>query len=98
MVRFPVGYSPICGLWSRALERRCLGALACILFSIVHLLLELLSLLLVYERKTSQTLFEFKRVEEGPVLIVVERIVDLLIPYHAAIGTLAAIEYRYHTE
>ena len=80
------------------MERRCLGALARILFSIVYLLLELLGLLLVYERKTSQTVLEFKRVEEGPILIVVERIIDLLIPYHAAIETLTVIEYRHHTE
>ena len=36
--------------------------------------------------------------KKGPVLIVVERIVNLLIPYHATIGTLASCKYRIYTK
>ena len=36
--------------------------------------------------------------KESPVLVVVERVVNLLIPYYAAIGALAVIQYRTHTE
>ena len=44
--------------------------------------------------------------KESPVLIVVERFINLLIPYHAATGSLNIVKYHvrieqernYHTE
>ena len=34
--------------------------------------------------------------KESPVLVVVERVVNFLIPYHAAIGTLPVVQYCTH--
>lgn len=56
-----------------------------ILLPLVHFLFELLSLPFVRERQACQTFFELERMEEGPVLVVSERIVDFLVPYHASI-------------
>ena len=64
----------------RALKGRGFCALACILFPIIHLLLKFLGFLLICEGKACQAVLELKRVEEGPVLVVIERIVYLLIP------------------
>ena len=55
-------------------------SLAGTLLSLIHLLFELLCLLLVHKREACQTLFELERVKEGPVLVILESIVDLLIP------------------
>lgn len=58
---------------------------ACILLPLVHFLFELLSLPLVRERQACQAFFEFERMEEGSILVVSERIIDFLVPYHASI-------------
>ena len=76
----------VCG-W-RPSKRLFLRGLARVLFPVVHLLQELLRLLLVDERQPSQALLEFKRVEKDAVLVVVPRLKDLLVPYHAAIPSL----------
>lgn len=52
----------------------------CILLALVHLLLELLCFLLIGKRQTGQAVLELKGVEEGTVLVVLERVVDFLVP------------------
>ena len=59
-----------------------------ILLALVHLLLELLGFLFVYEAQAGQALLDLKRVEEGAVLVVVPGIEDFLIPDNAAIRIL----------
>lgn len=67
--------------------KRCVPrGFAGILFSLVHLLLELLGLLLVHKRQSSQALLDLERVEEGSVLVVCPRFKDLLIPYYSSAG------------
>jgi hypothetical protein len=62
--------------------------LGCVFFPIVHLLHELLRLFLVDKRQACQAFFQLKRVKEGPVLVVVPGVVDLLIPYHTSVSRL----------
>jgi hypothetical protein len=62
--------------------------LVCILLALVHLLLELLCFLFVGKGQTGQTLFELKGVEKGAVLVVLERVVNLLVPDDTAVGRL----------
>lgn len=70
------------------MKRSSLGALAGMLLPLVHFLLELFRLLFVHKREARHALLQFEGVKEGTVLIVVEGIVDLLIPYHTSIGGL----------
>lgn len=65
-----------------------LGVLVGILLPVVHLLPEGLCLLLICKRQAYQTLLDLEGVEEGSVLVVLEGIVDLLVPDHPAIGRL----------
>jgi hypothetical protein len=65
-----------------------------ILLSTVHLLLELLCLLLIHEAQPCKTVLQFKGVEERPILIIVPRIVDLLVPDDAPVG----LRDVYHLE
>lgn len=74
------------------MKRSSLGALAGMLLPLVHFLFELFRLLFVHEREARHALLQFEGVKEGTVLIVVEGIVDLLIPYHTSIGGL--VEYQ----
>lgn len=73
------------------LERCRSGALGRILLPIIHLLLEFLGLLLVYERETSKTLLKFEGMEKDSVLVVVEWIINLLVPYHTTVAALAIV-------
>jgi hypothetical protein len=57
-----------------------------ILFTVVHLLLELLRLLLVDKAQPSYAFFELERVEKGAVLVVAPCIEDFLVPDHATRG------------
>ena len=66
-----------------------LCSFACIFLSVIHLLLELLRLLLIHKRQTSETLLKLERMEKGAVLIVGECVVYLLIPYDASVGWLS---------
>jgi hypothetical protein len=59
-----------------------------ILLTFIHLLLELLCFLLICKRQAGQTVLELKGVEEGSVLVVLEGVVDFLIPDNAAIRRL----------
>ena len=69
-------------------ERLVPCAFAGILLPLVHLLLELSCFLLVHERETSQAFFEFKGVEECTILVVLEGVINLLVPDHSAVGRL----------
>lgn len=51
-----------------------------ILLPLIHLLLKLLRLLLIRKTQPRQTIFQLKRMEECPVLVILEGVVDLLIP------------------
>jgi hypothetical protein len=59
-----------------------------ILLAFVHLLLELLCFLLISKRQAGQTILELKGMEEGSVLVVLEGVVDFLVPDDAAIRRL----------
>lgn len=59
---------------------------ACILLSLIHLLLELFGLLFVDKAQTSQAFFKFEGMKKGPVLVVVPRIENLLVPDNSSIG------------
>ena len=57
-----------------------------ILLPLVHLLLELLRFLLVRKTQPEHALLALEAEEEDAVLVVLEGVVDFLVPYHAAIG------------
>lgn len=63
----------------------CFGLLACILFPLIHLFLECPRLFLVYERQASHTLFQLEGMEKGAILVVLESVIDFLVPDHASI-------------
>ena len=57
-----------------------------ILLPLVHLLLKLLRLLLIREAQAKHTLLALETVEKGPVLVILEGVVDFLVPEDAAVG------------
>ena len=59
-----------------------------ILFPLIHLLLELLGFLIAYEGKACETVLKLKGVKESTILVVIEGVVDFLIPDHPSVGTL----------
>lgn len=65
-----------------------LCVLVCILLAFVHLLLELLGFLLICKRQAGETVLKLECVEEGAVLVVLEGVVDFLVPDDAAIRGL----------
>lgn len=69
-------------------ERHSTCGLAGILFTVVHLLLELLGLLLVGKRQPRKAVLKLESVEEDTVLVVVPRVVNFLIPDHTAVSGL----------
>ena len=68
---------------SKRLVPRRLGR---VLLPLVHLLPELLGLLLIREAQPEHALLALEGVEEGAVLVVLEGVVDLLVPQHPAVG------------
>jgi hypothetical protein len=62
--------------------------LACVLFPLVHLLLELPSLLLVHKGQAGEALLELKGVEKGAVLVVPPGVEYLLVPDDATTSRL----------
>ena len=56
-----------------------------ILLPLINFLLELLCLFLICKAETRETVLELESVEERPVLIVGESVVDLLIPQNTTI-------------
>lgn len=76
-------------------SKRCRSSrLACILFSVVHLLPELLRFLLVNKAECSQAILELESMKESSVLIVMPCIEYFLVPDDAAIGTLCGKSAR----
>lgn len=65
-----------------------LRVLVRILLPFVHLLHERLCFLLVNKGQPGQTfwMFQLEGVEEGAILVVLECVVDFLIPYHTSIS------------
>ena len=76
----------MCSLRWSTRERLTLGRLVRILLPLIDLLLELLCLLLICKAQASQTVLQLKGVEKRPVLVVLERVVDFLIPEDATVG------------
>lgn len=67
-------------------KRLALSGLVGILLALINLLLELLRFFFVCKTQTCHAVLQFEAVEEGSVLVVLERVVDLLIPEDAAVG------------
>lgn len=57
-----------------------------VLLTLVDLLLELLRLFLVCKTQPSHAVLQFKAVEKGSILVVLESVVDLLVPDDATVG------------
>jgi hypothetical protein len=74
-----------CVLCRPTRKRSISGVLVRILLSLVHLLLELLRLFLVRKTQPRQAVFQLKAVKKGAILVVAPRVVDLLVPYDAAV-------------
>lgn len=74
------------GLCRSTRERFALGSFVRILLSLIDLLLELLCLFLIGETQTCQAIFQFESVEKGAILVVLEGVVDLLVPDYATVG------------
>lgn len=64
----------------------CLCLLAGILLPLVHLLLELPCFFLVDERQAGHALFELEGMEKGTVLVILEGVIDLLVPDDTSVG------------
>jgi hypothetical protein len=61
------------------------SVLVCILFPLIDFLLELPCLFLIREAQPEHTFLSLKAEKEYTVLIILEGVIDFLIPYHAAI-------------
>lgn len=57
-----------------------------VLLTLVNLLLKLLRLFLICEAQTRHAILQLEAVKECPVLVVLERVIDFLVPKHTAIG------------
>lgn len=90
-----IGKSWSCWLSGGALKWSGFGLLACILLSVIHLFLECFGFFFIHKRKSCQTIFQFKRMKERPVLVVIEWLINLLVPDNAAIGTLLPVSVRF---
>jgi hypothetical protein len=62
--------------------------LVCVLLAFIHFLLELLRFLLVSKRQASQTVLELEGVKEGTVLVVLEGVIDFLVPDNTTVRGL----------
>lgn len=78
-------------------KRLVLRVLVGVLFTVVHLLLERLRLLLVRKRESSQAFFQLESVEEDAILVVREGVVYLLVPDDATVGRLHNVSMSYTT-
>ena len=74
------------GLCRTTRERLAFGIFVRILLPLVNFLLELLCLFLICKAETRETVLELESVEERPILIVGECVVDLLIPQNTTVG------------
>lgn len=59
-----------------------------VLLPVVDLLDECLGFLLIHKGQSSHAMFQLEGVEEDAVLIVLEGVVDFLVPYYSSIGRL----------
>ena len=69
-----------------AREWLALSILVRILLPLVHLLLKLFRLLLIRKAQPEHAFFTLEAEEEDTILVVLEGIVDLLVPDHTAVG------------
>ena len=92
-MRFSIGQSWRRGLRACTLKWSRFGGFTRILLTIIHLLLKLFRFLLVGERETCKTFLKLEGVEKGSILIIVERVINFLIPYDPTIGTLDVVRY-----
>ena len=69
------------------------GVLVRLLLPLVHLLLERFRLFLVGETESKHAVFAFETVEERPVLVVLEGVVDLEVPEYTSIGRANVNEF-----
>lgn len=58
----------------------------CVLVARLDFLVEASSLLLIGKRETGHAVLELEGVEKGPIVVVSEALVELLIPDHALVG------------
>ena len=70
------------------MKRGRLGVFAGVFFTLIHFLLEGLGLFFIRKGQSCQTILKLKCMEECPILVVRERIVDFLIPDDATIRRL----------
>jgi heme/copper-type cytochrome/quinol oxidase subunit 4 len=84
----PSGSSIVLVCTAAAAKGLVFRVLVSILLAFVHLLLELLCFLLITKRQAGQTVLELECVEEGTVLVVLEGVVDFLVPDDAAVRGL----------
>lgn len=74
----------------RASPKGCgLGGLGCVLFSFVHLLLELFCLLLVDKTQRGQAFFQLEGVKKSSVLVVIPGVENLLVPNDSPVRWLS---------
>lgn len=59
--------------------------LACILLPLVHFFLELAGFLLVDKRQACHTLFQLEGMKKRSILVVLESVIYLLVPYHSSV-------------
>ena len=76
-------------------KRLCLRSFAGILFSVCHLLQELLSLLVVGKGETSNTILDLEAVKEDSVLAVTPLLVDFLVPEDTSRGWLGRVVSKW---
>lgn len=82
------GRMPICDSPSSGSKRLGPRIFVGILLPFIHLLLESFRLFLVGEGQASHAVFKLEGVEEGSVLVVLEGIIDLLVPDYTAVRRL----------
>jgi len=69
-------------------ERGILGGFRSILFSIVHLLLELFCFFLINKRQAGPTILELEGVEKGSISVVRPGFEQFLVPYDTSTSRL----------
>lgn len=63
-----------------------LCSLTRILLAFVHLFLELPRFFLIHKTQGGHTLLQLEGMKESAVLVVLEAVIDLLVPYHTAVS------------
>ena len=81
---------------SSGCERSLAGLFAGMFLALMHLLDKSLGLLFVDKGQAGGTGFEFECVKEGPILVVSEVVINLLIPDHAPASGLHETMHCQH--